>query len=120
MKSLSSERGVSIVDQEIGWLDRLRAELDPHIKPAVETLVTLMTSSSRDQVREKAASKILGLYAQTTTDVAKLKLQGKQADEDDDADKFRVLLVTPDQLGEASQLLAADYQAQRALAKDAS
>jgi alkanesulfonate monooxygenase SsuD/methylene tetrahydromethanopterin reductase-like flavin-dependent oxidoreductase (luciferase family) len=114
------ERGVSIVDMEIGWLDRLRAELEPNIKPAVATLVHLMTNSSRDQVREKAASKILGLYAQATTDAAKLKLQSKQSDDDDDADKFRVLVVTPDQLGEASQLLAADYQAQRALAKDAS
>jgi hypothetical protein len=114
------ERGASIVDLEISWLDRLRSALEPHIEPAVTTLVHLMTSSDRDQVREKAASKILGLYAQTTTDAAKLKLQSKQSDDDEDDDKFRVLVVTPDQLGEASQLLAADYQAQRALAKDAS
>lgn len=111
--------GARIVEQEISWLDRLREELEPNIKPAVATLVHLMNNSSRDQVREKAASKILGLYAQAAVDRGKLKLADK-GDEDEDEGKFRVLVVTPDQLGEASEQLAASYQAKRALAKDVS
>lgn len=120
MTNVRNRSGASIVDMEIDWLDRLRSKLEPHIEPAVQTLVTLMTSSDRDQVRERAASKILGLYAQTTTDAAKLKLTDKGKTDEDDDDKVKVLVVTQDQLGEASQLLAADYQARRALARDAS
>lgn len=112
--------GARIVEMEISWLDRLREQLEPNIGPAVQTLVHLMNNSSRDQVREKAASKILGLYAQAAADSGKLKLQDKGAKIEDDEDKVRVLVVTQEQLGEASQMLATDYQTRRALAKDAS
>jgi hypothetical protein len=110
-------KGPSIVEQEISWLDRLRSELDPHIKPAVATLVHLMTSSSRDQVREKAASKILGLYAACAADSGKLKLQERSDVDEDDSDNVRVVVVERGQLGEVSQQLAASYQAKRAASR---
>lgn len=121
MKRDRDKSGASIVSLELEWLDRLRAKLEPNIDKAVATLVLLAESSARDSVRVAAASKIVGLYAQCAADSAKLKLQdAKGAADDEDDDKVKVLVVTHDQLGEASQLLAADYQARRALARDAS
>lgn len=119
MKLKSGERAASIVTQELEWLDRLRKQLEPNIESAVATLVDLSKNSSRDQVRAMASAKIVGLYAQCAADSAKLKLADKGTDEENE-DKFRVLVVTPDQLGEASEQLAASYQAKRALAKDVS
>ena len=116
MTNVRSRPGVSIVDQEIEWLDRLRAKLEPNIGPAVDTLVHLSKSSSRDQVREKAASKILSLYAQCAVDTAKLKLQSNEDDEDDSSN-VKVVVVSSDQVGEMSQQLAASYQAKRAAAR---
>lgn len=109
--------GASIVDQEIAWLDRLRAKLEPHVDVAVEMLVQLAKSSSRDSVRAAAASKIVGLYAQCAADSAALKLKDKREPERED--NVRVLIVEKGQLGEASQQLAADYQARRAAIRDA-
>lgn len=110
-------QGPSIVDQEIAWLDRLRAKLEPNIGSAVDTLVHLAKSSGRDQVREKAASKIISLYAQTAVDVAKLKLQERSDVDEDDDDNVRVVVVERGQLGEVSQQLAASYQAKRAASR---
>lgn len=120
MKRDRDQSGASIVHLEIEWLDRLRAKLEPNIDKAVATLVTLAESSDRDSVRVAAASKIVGLYAQCAADSAKLKLQDAKGSDEENEDKFRVLVVTPDQLGEASQLAAAGYQAQRLMAKDVS
>lgn len=111
-------KGPSIVQQELEWLDRLRAKLDPHIGPAVDTLVHLAKNSGREQVKAMAASKILGLYAQCAADSAALKLKSKQ-DAGSPEDNVRVLIVEKGQLGEASQQLAADYQARRAAMRDA-
>ncbi len=116
MKLQSSGKGASIVDLEIGWLDRLRSQLEPHIEPAVATLVELAKSSSREQVRAMAASKIVGLYAQCAADSAKLKLQSG-AQDDEDEGNVRVIVVTQDQLAETSATLSADYQARRLAAK---
>jgi len=113
------QSGASIVAQELAWLDRLRAKLEPNVDAAVATLVELSQSSERESVRCAAASKIVGLYAQCAADSAKLKLSDKGSDEEGE-DKFRVLVVTQDQLGEASQLAAAGYQAKRLTARDAS
>lgn len=118
---MNDKRPASIVEQEITWLDRLRAKLEPHVDGAVETLVQLSKSSSRDQVRERAASKIIGLYAECTVDAAKLKLQ-ERSDSDDESDKdnVRVVVVAREELGDVSQQLAASYQAKRAAARDVS
>lgn len=114
-------RGANLVQQELEWLDRLRRELEPNVTSAVKTLVDLAQNSSRDSVRAAASAKIVGLYAQCAADSAKLKLQESKGDPDEQGeDKFRVLVVTPDQLTEASEQLAASYQAKRALAKDVS
>jgi prephenate dehydratase len=113
-------KGPSIVQQELEWLDRLRAKLDPHIGPAVDTLVHLSKSSSRDQVREKAASKILSLFAQCAADSAKLKLQERSDVDEDENDNVRVVVVAREELGDVSQQLAASYQAKRAAARDVS
>lgn len=120
MKEGRAPAGPSIVQQELEWLDRLRAKLEPNVGPAVETLVQLAKSSSREQVRCMAASKILGLYAQCAAESAKLKLTADKGADEDDEDRYRVLVVTQDQLGEASQLAAAGYQAKRLVAKDVS
>jgi hypothetical protein len=112
-------KGTSIVQQELEWLDRLRVALEPNVTSAVNTLVELSKTSARESVRAMAASKIVGLYAQCAVDSAALKLKDKDS-EPDTEDKFRVLVVTPEQLGEASEQLAASYQAKRALAKDVS
>lgn len=111
-------KGPSIVQQELEWLDRLRSKLDPHIGPAVDTLVHLAKNSGREQVKAMAASKILGLYAQCAADSAALKLKDKQ-DAGEPEDNVRVLIVEKGKLGEASQQLAADYQARRAAMRDA-
>lgn len=108
-------KGPSIVQQELEWLDRLRQKLDPHIGPAVDTLVHLAKNSGREQVKAMAASKILGLYAQCAADSAKLKLQDQQSDESED--NVRVVVVERGQLGEVSQQLAASYQAKRAASR---
>lgn len=115
MKEGRVKAGPSIVSQELEWLDRLRAKLEPNIGSAVDTLVTLSKSSPRDQVRAMAASKIIGLYAQCATDSAKLKLQDEESD--DPADNVKVVVVSSDQVGEMSQQLAASYQAKRAAAR---
>lgn len=117
---MSDKRGASIVDQEIAWLDRLRAKLEPNIDSAVDTLVQLSKTSSREQVREKAASKIISLYAQCAADSAKLKLQERDDSDEDDNDNVRVVVVAREELGDVSQQLAASYQAKRAAARDVS
>ena len=118
MKRDRDQTGPSIVAQELAWLDRLRVALEPNVEPAVATLVHLSQHSTREQVRAMAASKIVGLYAQCAADSAKLKLSDKGSDEENE-DNVRVLVVTHEQLGEASQRLAAGYQAKRLMAKDA-
>jgi hypothetical protein len=110
------QSGTSIVAQELAWLDRLRAKLEPEIEGAVATLVHLSKNSARDQVRAMASAKIVSLYAQCAADSAKLKLQSGDED-DEDGNKVRVVVVTQEQLGEASQALSADYQARRLAAK---
>lgn len=116
MKEGRTKGGPSIVQQELEWLDRLRAKLEPNIGPAVDTLVQLSKTSSREQVRATAASKIIGLYAQCAADSGRLKLQDKSGD-DDGKDDVKVVVVSSDQVGEMSQQLAASYQAKRAAAR---
>lgn len=111
--------GPSVVAMEIEWLDRLRAKLEPNIESAVATLVDLAQHSDRDSVRVAAAGKIVGLYAQCAADSGKLKLADNGMDDEDEG-KYRVLVVTQEQLGEASALAAAGYQAKRLEAKDVS
>ena len=113
-------KGPSIVQQELEWLDRLRAKLEPNIDCAVETLVKLSKGAAREQVREKAASKILSLYAQCSVDAAKLKLNERADEDEDDKDNVRVVVVAREDLGDVSQQLAANYQARRAAARDVS
>lgn len=117
MKEGRTPAGVSIIEQEITWLDRLRAKLEPNIDGAVSTLVHLAKNSAREQVREKAASKIISLYAECTVDSAKLKLQERSDVDSDDDDNVRVVVVERGQLGEVSQQLAASYQAKRAASR---
>jgi hypothetical protein len=110
--------GASVVALEIEWLDRLRAKLEPNIDAAVATLVELAQHADRDSVRVAAAGKIVGLYAQCAADSGKLKLADKAPVDEDD--KFRVLVVTQEQLADASAIAALGYQAKRLEAKDVS
>lgn len=118
MKDRAASMRADIVVQEIEWLDRLRAKLDPHIDKAVATLAELASNASRESTRLKASAKLVGLYAGAINDAAKLKLLG-QVDEGPD-ERVRVVLVDKAELPAATALLAAQHQAARKQSQDVS
>jgi hypothetical protein len=48
-------------------LERLNQLLEPHIEEVIESLIHQMRNSPREQVKERAASRILTMYADTSS-----------------------------------------------------
>lgn len=99
--------GASLVKAEVEWLSRLREKLEPHVEPAVDTLVQLM-ASKRDSVRMRAAEKLLELYSEAE---AAERGRGGQGG-------GRVVVVTAEAMEAMSRKLSHEHQQRLAASRE--